>query len=970
MLPLTQDLSFGARAPEVNADVERGREILRELDPHIRQRMKEDGLDGFADGLKQVHLHLHTPDGSLLDGFARIDKVMETTKKYGMPAVGVSEHGTMASHFKFYNAARDAGIKPILGMEAYIAPHRKWKKEYSQVSYEMETYEVMKKDPETGERYPSTAQRVRIYKVHKDDVEAQGLTLITALGDKPVMDTLIPRIDELIIEELEEEAKIAGEKKTKTQLKRGVASRKARHTRDGVRFAVKQKRNVRELFEWRPKMNHLLLIAKDNEGYKNMLTLCSKGFFEGFYYKPRIDYELVKQYGKGIIATSACFTKDALVTTKQGLSPITNLSPGDLVQTHLGNWSPVDHLTTRPYKGHLYTINTLGGAMPVTSTHDHQYYVIPKISTKTVRLGRDGYDADRYQTLVSPSSLKTKKQLFKIASVNRTPSWKPAHELTRGDSILTPVDVSVEDVEDIALSPFYMEGAKYHLPESVKVSNDLLWLLGLYAAEGSKCSLTKGKVDFTIDSRKPHLIQEIVRIMKESFSLDAKIYEKKDSLAVSVTISSIEFYAFIDSLFDSGAFNKSVPQFIKRLPVEKQSYFLKGYFLGDGYTRLRDGHRSISCSTISPSLAQDIVNIFYRMEINPSLTLYPENTDANGVRHQQWYSIELNAGVASELYRFIYQDEVLSIGNDMRRMKDFYFIHDGIFYMKQSITKVDSVPYDGNVYCLNVPGDHSFVAQGLAVHNCLGSDISQCILKGYDNVARNLIKFYAKHFDEFYLEVQPSDQPEQHMVNNRLIKFSEELGLPLICTTDVHMVDHSEKAVHAAFTTIGRNEDAGDISVYDSCYFMSTEEILGKGIPWQAVYNTMVVANKCNVSLDDKSIKYPEYDVPEGYDFDTYLRHLAGEGLFQKIMEDDIADPEPYIERLNYELDVIKKKNISAYFIIVWDYINFAKGKGILVGPGRGSACGSLCSYVLGITNLDPIKYDLLFERWKRRPCA
>lgn len=514
--------------------------------------MKEDGLDGFADGLKQVHLHLHTPDGSLLDGFARIDKVMETTKKYGMPAVGVSEHGTMASHFKFYNAARDAGIKPILGMEAYIAPHRKWKKEYSQVSYEMETYEVMKKDPETGERYPSTAQRIRIYKVHKDDIETEGLTLITALNDKPAMDSLIPRIDELIIEELEEEANIAGEKKTKAQLKRGVSSRKARHTRDGVRFAVRQKRNVRNLFEWRPKMNHLLLIAKDNEGYKNMLTLCSKGFFEGFYYKPRIDYELVKQYGKGIIATSAC----------------------------------------------------------------------------------------------------------------------------------------------------------------------------------------------------------------------------------------------------------------------------------------------------------------------------------------------------------------------------------------------------------------------------LGSDISQCILKGYDNVARNLIKFYAKHFDEFYLEVQPSDQPEQHMVNNRLIKFSEELGLPLICTTDVHMVDHSEKAVHAAFTTIGRNEDAGDISVYDSCYFMSTEEILGKGIPWQAVYNTMVVANKCNVSLDDKSIKYPEYDVPEGYDFDTYLRHLAGEGLFQKIMEDDIADPEPYIERLNYELEVIKNKNISAYFIIVWDYINFAKRKGILVGPGRGSACGSLCSYVLGITNLDPIKYDLLFERF------
>lgn len=552
MFPLTQDLSFGARAPEVNESIKRGEDILRKLSPHIRERMKEDGLEGFADGLKQIHLHLHTPDGSLLDGFARIDRVMETALRYGMPAVGVSEHGTMASHFKFYNAAKDAGLKPILGMEAYVTPNRHWRQEYKQVSYEMEQFEVQRKDTETGEKTTVTDERIKLYKVHMDEVEEQGLTLVTAIGDKPTMDSLIPRIDESILQELEEEAQLAGEKKTKTQLKKGIPSRKARHTRDGLRFAVKQKRNVRDLYEWRPKMNHLLLIARTQEGYSNMLTMSSKGFFEGFYYKPRIDYDLIKTYGKGIIATSAC----------------------------------------------------------------------------------------------------------------------------------------------------------------------------------------------------------------------------------------------------------------------------------------------------------------------------------------------------------------------------------------------------------------------------LGSDISQCLLKGYDRLAKNLIRFYAKHFDEFYLEIQPSDQPEQHLVNRKLIQFSEEMGLPLICTTDVHMVHHSEKAIHAAFTTIGKSEDTSDISVYDSCYFMSTEEILGKGIPWQAVYNTMVVANKCQVSLDDKTIKYPEYEVPEGYDFDTYLRRLAGDGLFQKILDDNIEDPNPYIERLDYELEVIKNKNISAYFIIVWDYINFAKDKGILVGPGRGSAAGSLCSYVLGITNLDPIKYDLLFERY------
>lgn len=258
-----------------------------------------------------------------------------------------------------------------------------------------------------------------------------------------------------------------------------------------------------------------------------------------------------------------------------------------------------------------------------------------------------------------------------------------------------------------------------------------------------------------------------------------------------------------------------------------------------------------------------------------------------------------------------------------------------------------------------------------ATSACMGSVPNQLILKGYLNEAKEEILRYKDAFELFYLEVQPSRNPEQLAINKQLIEWSKELNIPLICTTDAHMVDRDELELHQTLTNIGQgsssySEDSSDISAYDAAYLMTPEEILANGIPREALQNAYDLSHMCQVDfLDHKDTKFPEYQVPPGETFDTHLETLAWQGLFQLFLKKDyIKDYALYQERLKYELDIIKEKGLSAYFIIVQDYIQFAKDKGIYVAPARGSAGGALVAYVLSITELDPIKYNLLFERF------
>lgn len=279
------------------------------------------------------------------------------------------------------------------------------------------------------------------------------------------------------------------------------------------------------------------------------------------------------------------------------------------------------------------------------------------------------------------------------------------------------------------------------------------------------------------------------------------------------------------------------------------------------------------------------------------------------------------------------------------------------FYGKPRIDREDMKKYGSGI---------------IASTACLGSIPSQLILRGKPEEAKEHILLLQECFDELYLEIQPSKQEDQRIVNEQLIEWSEELDIPLLATSDVHMVDSEELHIHAGLTNIGKggsndsSDQDSDISVYDSAYMMTPEEILAHGIPRIALQNAYDLSHRCQVDfLEQTWTKFPEYEVPDSHDFNSYLRKLAEEGLFELFLTKGyIEDYNEYQDRLNYELGIISDKGLSAYFIIVWDYIRFARDNDIYVGPGRGSAAGSLVAYVLGITNVDPIRYNLLFERF------
>lgn len=272
----------------------------------------------------------------------------------------------------------------------------------------------------------------------------------------------------------------------------------------------------------------------------------------------------------------------------------------------------------------------------------------------------------------------------------------------------------------------------------------------------------------------------------------------------------------------------------------------------------------------------------------------------------------------------------------------------------------------------------------IALSACMSGDISTAILQGnYQKAKETALKLneiFGK--DNFYLELQINGIEEQNLVNQKLIKLSGETGIPLVATNDVHYLRREDANAHDILLCIQTGTNINDESRMrfptDQVYLKSPEEMcsLFKNIP-EAVKNTIKIAERCNVELQFNKLRLPAFKVPEGREPFEYLKSLCCQGLERIRAKGDgsgsagqaeacepSASFDKYVERLEYELSVIKQMVYIDYFLIVWDFIKYAKDKGIMVGPGRGSAAGSLVAYCLGITNIDPLKYNLLFERF------
>ncbi len=255
----------------------------------------------------------------------------------------------------------------------------------------------------------------------------------------------------------------------------------------------------------------------------------------------------------------------------------------------------------------------------------------------------------------------------------------------------------------------------------------------------------------------------------------------------------------------------------------------------------------------------------------------------------------------------------------------------------------------------------------IALSACLAGEVARNLARGFYEEGKEAALRYEKIFGKgnFFLELQDHGIPEQRQVNHELIRMSRETGIELVATNDVHYTYSSDAEAHDILLCVqtGKSlKDENRMRYEGGQYYVKSEEEMRRLFPYapEAIENTGKIAERCNVEIEFGVTKLPKFDVPDGYTAWEYLNKLCFEGLDKRYTD----NKEELKKRLNYELGVIKDMGYVDYFLIVWDFIRYAREQGIMVGPGRGSAAGSLVSYTLGITKLDPIKYDLLFERF------
>jgi DNA polymerase-3 subunit alpha len=258
--------------------------------------------------------------------------------------------------------------------------------------------------------------------------------------------------------------------------------------------------------------------------------------------------------------------------------------------------------------------------------------------------------------------------------------------------------------------------------------------------------------------------------------------------------------------------------------------------------------------------------------------------------------------------------------------------------------------------------------QGLiALSGCLNSELGHALVDGDEAKAAQIATFYMDVVgkENYFLEIQDHGIPEQRTMTRGVLPLAKKLGIPVVATNDVHYLNAGDHKAHEVLLCVQTGKTMKDADRWrfssQQFYLKSPQEMqtLFGEIP-DVLRSTIAIAERCNLELVFGKIRLPKYAVPEGFTLDSYLRKLAEEGLVRRFP----TPPAEAVQRLNRELQVIEKMGFAGYFLVVWDFISYARSRGIPVGPGRGSAAGSLVAYSLRITDIDPLRYTLLFERF------
>ncbi|MBE6770996.1 MAG: DNA polymerase III subunit alpha [Ruminococcaceae bacterium] len=256
----------------------------------------------------------------------------------------------------------------------------------------------------------------------------------------------------------------------------------------------------------------------------------------------------------------------------------------------------------------------------------------------------------------------------------------------------------------------------------------------------------------------------------------------------------------------------------------------------------------------------------------------------------------------------------------------------------------------------------------IALSGCLAGEVARALQRNDYDEAKNVAEWYKETFGEnnYFLEIQNHGLDVQLQINPDIIKLSRELNIPLVATNDAHYVEKDDAKMQQVLICIQTNHTVGEdtgLEFSTQEFYLKSEYEMLEAFPQcpEAVENTAKIAERCNVDFEFGKTKLPHFDVPAGYEHFEWFSLLCRKGLVERYGDNP---PKEYVDRLNYELDVINRMGYVDYYLIVHDFIKHAKDMGIPVGPGRGSGAASICAYCIGITGIDPMKYNLLFERF------
>lgn len=778
------------------------------------------------------------------------------------------------------------------------------------------------------------------------------------------------------------------------------------------------------------KFYHFILLAKDRTGHDQLRKLSSIAWDNSFYTGQMERVPTIKKdveriiTGGHVIASTACFLKGTMVQTNNGLKPIEEVNSGDIVLTHNCNWEMVNYPTNRQFNGNIHTIQTQGSAFPVQCTDNHKFFVITKNDCKNYTKYETN---DLYYKEILPTTTKMNRQRLKKGLSKFEPQWIEAKDIKEGDYLLTPIETKIVNIEYLDFTHLQnTEYSKYatRLQQlnsyKIPVTKELLEIIGLFIAEGNFRNVEGHEgITFTFHKEETELINKVVNYF-EALGVNSCINPRKNSKAIAVTINSKIIYNIFVELFGGvkNAFTKRVPKFVRYLPPDLQMHLLKGYILGDGHIKPKkrpSGRRSrnITTTTVSRELTQDLVLLFHRNYINPNLYISKEKTDKNGVHHAESYYLEINGKIVEKLEPFI-TGQIDRYVIDYNYLTEMHIpvIYQGNYYMKQKVKKNTFEYMETTVHCLNVKKDHSFVANGVVVHNCLGGEFPQLVLDlieveqtGNEELIYNkkikihqfltwCIKVFGQ--ENFFIELQPSYSEEQIVFNKKAIEIASAYKLRYIITTDSHYLQAEDRPVHEAFLKSTEGERELD-DFYESTYFMTIDEIfermsyLDEEVINTALENTLLIGEMVEDYDLYHSVVVPRIDLPKFelahtfkkyYDMCPYIKKFAysddeQDRYYLYLVEKGLKEKEPYIllskeefekrvMRINAELmelweiaEVINTK-ISSYYITTREIINIMWNEGdSLVGVARGSVTGWYTAYLMDITQMNPLKWGL-----------